>query len=60
MDDLLKDDLKDEEFDDPFLPGKKPVVPLDEEDLDPNTVSIDEIIDEEEEEEEGFGDEDEM
>jgi hypothetical protein len=60
MDDLLKDDLKDEEFDDPFLPVKKPVVPLDEDALDPNTVPLDDLIDEEEEEEEGFDDVDEM
>ncbi len=57
MDDILKDDL---ELDDPFTPGAKPAVPLDDDDLDQNTVPIDDLIDEEDEEEEGFGDEDEM
>ena len=56
MDDLLKDDLKDDEFEDPFLPGKKPSSPLDEDELDPNVISLDEALDEEEEEEEGFDD----
>ncbi len=57
MDDNFRDDL---EIDDPFAAGKKPTVVLDDEDLDPNVVSVDDLIEEEEEEEEGFGDQDEM
>ena len=60
MDDLLKDDLKDEELDDPFTPGVKVRDHSDDDDIDPNIVPIDDLIDEEEEEEDGFDDVDEM
>jgi hypothetical protein len=58
MDD--KDDLmKDEDALDPFADGKAPVpVVVDDEDLvdSPDTVSLDDAIEEEEEEEDGFDD----
>lgn len=54
-----KDDIKDEELDDPFTPGAKLHDHEDDDEIDPNIVSVDELIDEEEEEE-GFEDEDEM
>jgi len=61
MDDLLKDDeLKDEDLGDPLDPIK-PAASLVNDDADPETESIDELIEEEEEEEEeGFDDIDSM
>jgi len=56
MDDVMKDDELD--LDDPLAPTK-PVAPLGD-DIDPNTVDIDDLIEVEEEEEEGFGDVDAM
>jgi hypothetical protein len=54
----MDEPLKDDELVDPFDPAAKALV--DDEEIDPNVVSIDDLIEEEDEEEEGFGDEDEM